>query len=43
MTHTFTRISLSLLALVVLTGASLAADPGIPFPSDSEAGDQKAG
>src|SRR5262249_29934285 len=42
MTHTFTRIALSLLALFVLAGAALAADPGIPFPGASEASDQKA-
>ena len=43
MTHTFTRAALSLLALILLTGAALAQDPGLPFPADSEASDQKAG
>src|SRR5262245_55052246 len=43
MIHTFARIGLSLLALFVLAGAALAADPGIPYPSTSEASDQKAG
>jgi len=43
MTHTFTRAALSLLALVLLTGAALAQDPGVPYPANSEASDQKAG
>ena len=43
MTHTLTRAALSLLALVLLTGAALAQDPGVPYPANSEASDQKAG
>ena len=43
MAHTFTRAALSLLALVLMTGAALAQDPGVAFPADSEASDQKAG
>jgi hypothetical protein len=43
MTHTLTRVALSLLALLVLSGAALAADPGAPVPDTSEASDQKAG
>lgn len=43
MTHTFTGAALSLLALVLLTGAALAQDPGVPYPASSEASDQKAG
>jgi len=43
MTHKFTRIAMSLFALVVLAGAALAADPGLPVPDTSEASDQKAG
>jgi hypothetical protein len=43
MTQTFTRAALSLLALVLLTGAAVAQDPGLPYPADSEASDQKAG
>ena len=43
MTHTLTRAALSLLALVLLTGAALAQDPGAAFPATSEASDQKAG
>src|SRR5262245_27391193 len=43
MTHTITRIGLSLLVLFALAGAALAADPGIAYPSTSEASDQKAG
>jgi len=43
MTHTFTRVALSLLSLFVLAGAAFAADPGLPFPATSEASDQKAG
>ena len=43
MTHTLTRVTLSLLALVLLTAAALAQDPGIAIPATSEASDQKAG
>src|SRR5262245_10453930 len=43
MTHTITRAVLSLLALILFTGAALAADPGLPIPGTSEASDQKAG
>src|SRR5215813_3272597 len=43
MAHTFTRAALSLLALVLLTGASLAQDPGTALSATSEASDQKAG
>jgi hypothetical protein len=43
MTQTLTRIALSLLALITLTGAALAADPGLPYPATSEVSDQKAG
>jgi hypothetical protein len=43
MTHTFTRAALSLLALILLAGASMAQDPGIAYPESSEASDQKAG
>ncbi len=43
MTHTFTRAALSLLALVMMAGAALAADPGLPIAVNSEASDQKAG
>src|SRR4030095_9721588 len=43
MTHTITRAALSLLALVLLTGAALAQDPGVAYPATSEASDQKAG
>ncbi len=43
MAHTFTRAALSLLALVLMTGAALAQDPGLAFPASSEASDQKAG
>src|SRR4030095_2758865 len=43
MAHTITRAALSLLALVLLTGAALAQDPGVPYPATSEASDQKAG
>ena len=43
MAHTLTRAALSLLALVLLTGAALAQDPGTAFPATSEASDQKAG
>jgi len=43
MTHTLTRAALSLLSLVMLAGAALAADPGDALASNSEASDQKAG
>lgn len=43
MTHTLSRIVLTLFALFALTGAALAADPGIPFPDTSDINDQKAG
>src|SRR5215468_10203273 len=43
MAHTFTRAALSLLALVLLTAAALAQDPGTAVPATSEASDQKAG
>jgi hypothetical protein len=43
MAHSFTRAALSLLALVLLTGAALAQDPGVAYPATSEASDQKAG
>src|SRR5215475_12613191 len=43
MAHTLTRAALSLLALVLLTAAALAQDPGTAFPATSEASDQKAG
>jgi hypothetical protein len=43
MAHTLSRAALSLLALVLLTGATMAQDPGVPYPASSEASDQKAG
>jgi hypothetical protein len=43
MTHTITRAALSLLALVMMTAAAVAQDPGVPYPAASEASDQKAG
>jgi len=45
MTHTLTRAALSLLSLIILAGAALAADPGPGASPDatSEASDQKAG
>ncbi|MCG3159686.1 MAG: hypothetical protein JMDDDDMK_00701 [Acidobacteria bacterium] len=43
MTHTFSRIFLTLLSLVALAGAALAADPGLPYPASAEISDQKAG
>ena len=43
MAHAITRAALSLLAMVLLTGAALAQDPGVPYPANSEASDQKAG
>src|SRR5215813_8749790 len=43
MAYAFIRVTLSMLALVLLTGAALAQDPGVAFPATSEASDQKAG
>jgi hypothetical protein len=43
MTHTLTRAALSLLALIALSVAAFAGDPGTPIPDSSEASDQKAG
>ena len=34
---------LALCALVVVSSAALAADPGLPYPAASEVSDQKAG
>jgi len=43
MTHTFSRIVLTLFSLVALAGAALAADPGLPYSARAEISDQKAG
>ena len=43
MMHTLTRTMLAMLALVLMAGASLAADPGLTYPAASEISDQKAG
>jgi len=43
MTHAFIRAVFSALALVSLTGAASAQDPGVTYPANSEASDQKAG
>jgi hypothetical protein len=43
MTRKFTHAALSLLALIVMSGAALAGDPGVPFPIDGVPNDQKAG
>ena len=43
MTHAFIPAILSAVAAVLLTGAALAQDPGVPYPANSEASDQKAG
>ena len=43
MTHTLTRVALSLLTLLVMACAALAQDPGVAIPQESEASDQKAG
>ncbi|MCG3159816.1 MAG: hypothetical protein JMDDDDMK_00836 [Acidobacteria bacterium] len=39
----FTSVLLTLLTLVLLSGAALAAEPGLVYPPTSEASDQKAG
>jgi hypothetical protein len=39
----YLRTLTAVFALVVLSSAVFAADPGLPYPSDSEASDQKAG
>ena len=41
--HKLTRIILPLFALVAMASASLAAEPGLVYPIDSEVSDQKAG
>lgn len=43
MRHKHTHITWALFALLVLTGAAFAADPGAPNPDTSEASDQKPG
>ncbi|MEP7273166.1 MAG: hypothetical protein ABI882_16825 [Acidobacteriota bacterium] len=39
----FSRVLLAFAAMLLLTSVGLAADPGAPYPSTSEASDQKAG
>jgi hypothetical protein len=43
MTHKLTHLTIALLGLLLMAGAALAADPGLPVPDASEASDQKAG
>ncbi|MGH9843643.1 MAG: hypothetical protein ACREEM_33315 [Blastocatellia bacterium] len=43
MMHKLTRAALAMFALVLMSAAALAADPGLTYPPTSEVSDQKAG
>jgi hypothetical protein len=43
MMHKLTHMAFTFLALLALSVAGLAADPGAPYPADSQVSDQKAG